>query len=364
MSFPTDISSILERVDQISPRKYARTRNFQNGAVTRLSPYISRGVISTQFVFNQFLEKGFEIKSVEKFYQELAWRDYWQRKWQALGNGINSDLSAPFYEPKHDQIPSAILSSSTGINAMDVALDELYDTGYMHNHMRMYVAGTICPIGKSHWHLPAKWMYYHLLDADWASNALSWQWVSGTSRNRIYIANQENINKYWNDTQRNTFLDRPYAELPPQEIPSELQKTESLQLKTELSSHRGIEINLSLPTLVYNNYNLDPFWKAEQEANRILLLEPEHFAQYPMSSKTIDFILDLSKNIEGIQLFVGSFSELEAALGESLIYFKEHPLNDHYRGVEEERDWMFPEVTAATGSFFSYWKKCLKSLNA
>jgi len=207
-------------------------------------------------------------------------------------------------------------------------------------------------------------MYYHLLDADWASNALSWQWVAGTSRNRVYFANQNNINKYWEDTQQNTFLDQPYEFLPPKNIPEELAQIELLQLETNLPDHGGIDIDPSLPTCVYNHYNLDPFWKSEERANRILLLEPDQFEKYPMSPKTIDFIIDLSKNIEGIQLFKGSFSELEASSGDSVIHFKEHPFARHYRGVQEERDWMFPEVTTATGSFFSYWKKCLKSLNA
>ena len=50
-------------------------------------------------------------------------------------------------------------------------------------------------------------MYYHLLDGDWASNALSWQWVAGSNANKKYYANQDNINKYFNSSQKQTFLD-------------------------------------------------------------------------------------------------------------------------------------------------------------
>jgi deoxyribodipyrimidine photo-lyase len=89
-------------------------------------------------------------------------------------------------------------------------VEELKQTGYMHNHLRMYVAAIACNIGHSHWHLPARWMYYHLLDADWASNALSWQWVAGSFSSKKYYANQENINKYCHTQQRNTFLDVSY----------------------------------------------------------------------------------------------------------------------------------------------------------
>ena len=364
LNFPTDISSILERVELISPKEYARTRNFKNGAVTYLSPYISRGVISTKYVFESALNRGFTVETNEKFFQELAWREYWQGKWQALGDRINADLSSPFYQPKHHEIPSAIVHAETGIRAVDQALRDFYETGYLHNHMRMYIAAICCPIGKSHWFSPAKWMYFHLLDADWASNALSWQWVAGTTRNGIYLANQENINKYWNDDQSGTFLDRPYEQLPPAEIPEELIETQSLELHSALPKSEAIRIDASLPTVLYNAYNLDPFWKKELKANRILLLEPEIFEKYPMSPKTIDFLLKLAENIEAMQVFVGSFADLSKLLGGSLVYFKEHPLNTHYQGEEEERDWMFPEVKTANGSFFQFWKQGLKSLNA
>jgi deoxyribodipyrimidine photo-lyase len=72
----TNYNEILKQLDQIKPLEYARNRNFIDGSVTRLSPYISRGVISTKQVLNHVLKKGFSPKKIEKFIQELAWRDY------------------------------------------------------------------------------------------------------------------------------------------------------------------------------------------------------------------------------------------------------------------------------------------------
>ena len=72
----------------------------------------------------------------------------------------------------HTEIPIAINNASTGIEAVDQAIHELFDTGYMHNHMRMYVASIACNQGKSHWKLPAQWMYYHLLDGDWGEQCI------------------------------------------------------------------------------------------------------------------------------------------------------------------------------------------------
>ena len=50
----------------------------------------------------------------------------------------------------------------------------------MHNHLRMYTASITSVIAKAHWLNPSKWMYYHLLDGDLASNSCSWQWVAGS----------------------------------------------------------------------------------------------------------------------------------------------------------------------------------------
>ena len=67
-------------------------------------------------------------------------------------------------------------------------------------------------------------MYYYLLDADWASNSLSWQWVAGSNSNKKYFANQQNINKYCFTNQTDTFLDVDYAEFQKFEIPEVLKQ--------------------------------------------------------------------------------------------------------------------------------------------
>ena len=68
--------AVLAKVD---PRAYAASRNHLDGAVTRLSPYIRHGVLSLDEVRNAALASVGDPKQAEKFIQELAWRDYWQR---------------------------------------------------------------------------------------------------------------------------------------------------------------------------------------------------------------------------------------------------------------------------------------------
>ena len=360
--FPLSYAEILQRIRAVDPVKYGSTRNYINGAVTYLSPYISRGIISTKLILSEVLKKGYKPAQIEKFIQELAWRDYWQQVWIAKGNTINQDLKHPQNPVSNSSVSTSIVEATTGVDAIDNAIKTLYTTGYMHNHLRMYTAAVACNMAQSHWKVPAQWMYYHLLDADWASNALSWQWVAGANANKKYVANQDNINKYCFTTQNNTFLDVPYETFATMQIPEVLKDTPEIELKTPLPNTNRLEIDTALPTCIYNFYNLDPLWKNEVSANRILLLEPSHFEVYPVSQNTIDFILNISKeNIDGIQIYVGAFKDLVTAYALKNIYFKEHPLNQHYEGYEDQRDWMF-EVQGYYPSFFSFWKKCKKQL--
>ena len=361
--FPTKYSEILNRVENINPVKYCSSRNYINGSVTYLSPYISRGVISTKFILSEVLKKTNHTDRIGKFIQELAWRDYWQQVWIAKGDAINEDLKHQQNPVSNTPISKAIAEGKTGIEAIDRAIIEFYKTGYIHNHVRMYIAFLACNLGQSHWTKPAQWMYYHLLDADWASNALSWQWVAGANANKKYIANQENINRYCFTNQKNTFLDVSYEALALMQTPSVLTETSHLELKTKLPEKTKIEVNKSLPTFVYNGYNIDPKWNENRNGNRILFLEPSHFKDYPISEKTMEFILSLAKdNIKNIQIYVGEFDDLITKEGLNDIYFKEHPLNKNYKGTEEPRDWMF-SVKGYYPSFFSFWKKCKKQLH-
>ena len=90
--------------------------------------------------------------------------------------------------------------------------------------------------------------------------------------------------------------------------------------------------------------------------------ENHKLRKHPVSKKSIDFILEFSeKNIENVQVFVGEFTELVSTYKLNNIYYKEHPTNLHYQGIEEPRDWMF-DVKGFYRSFFAFWKKCKKQL--
>ncbi|MFN5253887.1 MAG: FAD-binding domain-containing protein [Chitinophagaceae bacterium] len=367
LGFPTEYEKALERVNAIDPIKYAKTRNFINGQITYLSPYISRGVISTKQVMEKIIEKQYPYPAIEKIIQELAWREFFQRVWQTKLEQIWDDLKQDQQEVVHHQMITSIQKANTGIESIDFAINGLYEKGYMHNHSRMYLASIACNIGKAHWIESSRWMYYHLLDGDIASNNCSWQWVAGAFSSKKYYCNQENVNKYTFSKQQNTFLDKPYEQLVDLPIPDALQETTVLDLTTNLPKFNTPNIDTELPTLIYNSYNLDPIWRKLEKVNRVLLLEPSHFNQYPVSDKVIEFIIDLSKNIEGIQVYTGEIADIENLYKTNntwenqKIISKEHPAFAYYPGIKDQRDWMFPEVNGYYPSFFGFWKKAVRS---
>jgi deoxyribodipyrimidine photo-lyase len=359
--FPTAHEDVTTLLAQINPVKYAQSRNFSDGAVSRLSPYISRGFLSTRQVYSHVKSLGLSWYQAEKFTQELAWRDYWQQVWLAKGEGIHSDLKRPQERVSNEEMPRAVVDASTGIEAVDVAIRKLYETGYMHNHMRMYVASICCNIAKCHWFTPARWMYAHLLDGDLASNQLSWQWVAGAFSNKKYYANQDNINKYFKSAQKNTFLDLGYEAFEELEIPDALLETTTGAVGCSLPNTNPPNLDATKKTLVYNYYNLDPLWHKDEDVQRIFLLEPSVFQKHPVSQRSLDFAIDLSKNISNIKVFVGEYEELLQQMAAAQIVYKEHPLNPHYQGTEEPREWM-SNVQGYFPSFFGFWKKCKKEL--
>ncbi len=353
--FPTDLYRILSRIQFIDPVSYGRTRNYTDGSITLLSPYISRGVISTAEILESLVHRGFTFEDCQTLVRELAWRDYFQRVWQV--REVESDLRSRQSGVSATGFPKALAQAATGIEAVDASVHELYDRGYMHNHCRMYTAAIACNLAGTEWLEPARWMYYHLLDGDWGSNACSWQWVAGTFSSKKYYANQENINQFTNTAQKGTWLDVDYEFLPRLSCPDYMRESAPLDLHTNLPEFDWPEIDPTLPVCIYNYYNLDPNWRSDQPYNRILLLEPEIFQKYPVSDKCLDFLFGLAANIPGMLFYTGSWKKLSERLGESTVYFKEHPLNRHYRGTEDARDWLDAEVDGFHPSFSSYWKK-------
>ena len=190
-------------------------------------------------------------------------------------------------------MPDAFVHATTGIEAIDEGIETLYETGYMHNHLRMYTAGIVCNMSGAHWRTPSKWLYYHLLDGDIASNTCSWQWNAGAFSSKKYITVQDNINQYTGSTQRGTFLDVDYEHIWDVSVPEHMKKCAPLTLTTTLPEKQAITLDPTKILCIYTDYSIDPDWMSDTRANRILVLSPSHFREFPVSEKVIEFIVSL-----------------------------------------------------------------------
>jgi deoxyribodipyrimidine photo-lyase len=204
MFIPTRAAG-LEALDDFVARAgsaYARDRNHDLGPsrqnVSGLSPYLRHRLVTEREVVAAVLARH-RLTAAEKFVQEVFWRTYWKgwleqnpEVWRRYRRDVD-DLAAG--DP-----PSGCrdaISGRSGIEAMDAWVRELVETGYLHNHTRMWFASIwIFTLGLP-WQLGADFFHRHLLDGDAASNTLSWRWVAGLQTpGKTYLASASNIARY------------------------------------------------------------------------------------------------------------------------------------------------------------------------
>jgi deoxyribodipyrimidine photo-lyase len=198
----------LLRLREFAPKAgadYARLRNLDKGPgkhqhVSRLSTALRRRLITEREVVSAVLEKH-GLDAGEKFISEVFWRTYW-KGWLEQRPSVWTDYTRAVDRQKQeiDRDPdrAARLShaavGTTGIDCFDAWTIELRDTGYLHNWARMQFASIwIFTLGLP-WELGAAHMFDLLIDADPASNTLSWRWVAGLhTKGKAYLADAERI---------------------------------------------------------------------------------------------------------------------------------------------------------------------------
>jgi deoxyribodipyrimidine photo-lyase len=143
-------------------------------------------------------------EEAEKFIQEVFWRSYFKgwlerrpQVWESYGDGVKTDRDLV---AQNGALTSALRraeSGQTGIECFDAWADELLETGYLHNHARMWFASIWIFTLRLPWRLGADFFYRNLLDGDPASNTLSWRWIGGLhTRGKFYAAQAWNISKF------------------------------------------------------------------------------------------------------------------------------------------------------------------------
>ena len=166
---------------------YKEGRNFPSQKyVSRLSPHLHFGEISPNEVWYRAKTKenvtGIE-KSLAHFHSELGWREF---SYYLLYHF--PDLPNVNFQKKFDIFPwrenKELLKlwqeGRTGYPIVDAGMRELWETGYMHNRLRMIVGSFLVKNLLIDWREGEKWFWDCLVDADLASNSASWQWVAGS----------------------------------------------------------------------------------------------------------------------------------------------------------------------------------------
>ncbi|MBC2775223.1 deoxyribodipyrimidine photolyase [Rhizobium sp. AQ_MP] len=207
-AFPLTRANAFERLDSFLPAAagaYARLRNKDKGQgqhqhVSRLSAALRRRLITEQEVVSAVLNRH-DLGSAEKYVSEVFWRTYWkgwleQRPtvWEQYLVAVKDALSGLEASPGQKARHAAATNANTGIDCFDAWAVELQETGYLHNWARMQFASIwIFTLGLP-WELGAAYMFDRLMDADPASNTLSWRWVAGLhTAGKAYLADPERI---------------------------------------------------------------------------------------------------------------------------------------------------------------------------
>ena len=149
---------------------------------SRLSPYIRFGMISVNRIWWELLKIN-RNNGVIHYMSEIAWREFSYYLLYHFPNISTENFQIKFDRFKwinNDSDIAAWKIGATGYPIIDAAMKELWQTGFMHNRMRMVVASFLVKNLLVDWRVGEKWFWECLVDADYASNVAGWQWAAGT----------------------------------------------------------------------------------------------------------------------------------------------------------------------------------------
>lgn len=149
---------------------------------TRLSPHLRFGEVSPHEVWHRSVECG-RGRGPESFRRELLWREFaWHRLFQ-LPDLATRNVRRQFdrFDWREDSKDlRAWQRGRTGIDLVDAGMRQLWETGWMHNRVRLVTGSFLTKNLRQHWRRGEEWFWDTLVDADEASNPFNWQWVAGS----------------------------------------------------------------------------------------------------------------------------------------------------------------------------------------
>ena len=165
---------------------YPKQRDFPAvHATSDLSPHLHWGEISPRQVWHKAKYHSAQTgatQAIEKFLSELAWREFSTQLLCYFPELPDKPFRKEFSKLKwtaNKKHFEAWQQGMTGYPIVDAGMRELWQTGYMHNRVRMIVASFLTKDLMISWQDGAKWFWDTLVDADLANNSFNWQWVAG-----------------------------------------------------------------------------------------------------------------------------------------------------------------------------------------
>ncbi len=155
-------------------------------ATSRLSPYLHFGHLSPSSVYFYLLsevEAGhLQTAQIQPWIRQLFWRNFARYLLVWFPDKERRAFNDKYANMSRDEKPDALLAwqqGQTGIPIIDAGMRELWETGTMHNRVRMLVASLLSKNLNLDWRNGLKWFEDTLFDADPANNSMGWQWVAG-----------------------------------------------------------------------------------------------------------------------------------------------------------------------------------------
>ncbi len=163
-------------------RGYHEGRNLPGTSRTsRLSPHLHFGEISPAQVWHA--AHAAAGAAAEPFLREIGWRDFALNIVDQYPHSPDRPMRAPFVTFPHRTAPEDLAAwqrGLTGYPIVDAGMRQLWQTGWMHNRVRMIASSFLVKHLLIDWRQGERWFWDTLVDADLANNALGWQWIMGS----------------------------------------------------------------------------------------------------------------------------------------------------------------------------------------
>ncbi len=325
---------LIEKIKTFDAIQYTKTRNYLNGWVSQLSPYITHGVITIDEIVRLSLTR-YTVDQAEMWYKELLWREYFVQvhwwKWDAIFVDMEEDKTGI---AKYDLLPEQVVSKTFASGWVNQTILQLETTWYLHNHQRMWLASYMTHRQKLYRKKCADWTYYHFIDGELGSNHLSWQWVQSTFSHKPYFMNEENLTRYakfsdsiyrgeYDDIERIIFDPRRGSDMRNSPDVHHILVTDLTSIPHAQSNYDWYTI--LTPRDLHSSKITDP-------DQTVCILDTQFLARHPWSPKRIHFVQEYCA-LYGIQFAQGRIDQIVSQSRDITIYETQNP---YYRQAYEK----------------------------